>query len=161
MKKIILAGFVSSLLVGCTPMLPQSQTTSPTNKDIPGKIITLEEARTKDYGAYPKNYVQLIKEHYNNTLKDPDSVKYKEITKPKKTANGITDTYYYYVCATINAKNSYGGYTGWTTDTFDIRDGRIISTLPYVPVLNGTPLTRARDENRCHTQAEILILNPR
>ncbi len=158
MKKTVLVISLGLALTAC--VTPSPYNTNNKTQETAKKTITLEEAKTKDYGTYPKNYKQLIKSYYENVLKDPYSVKYKEITKPKKTANAITGEYYYFVCATINAKNSYGGYTGWTTDTFNIKNGEILSSLPYVPVFQGQRLTRALDENRCHTQAEILILNP-
>ncbi|EFL80900.1 hypothetical protein [Actinobacillus pleuropneumoniae] len=76
-----------------------------------------------DYGKYPKDYKVLIKNYMNKQLKDPDSAKYSEFSKPRKehviykAKSGIPltegDVYYgYSSCVQVNAKNSYGGYTG-------------------------------------------------
>lgn len=47
-----------------------------------------------------------IRRDVRKTLKDPESAKFGPMTA-KKDAKGIV-----YVCGLVNAKNSYGGYTG-------------------------------------------------
>ena len=79
--------------------------------------------------GYPNNYQEQIKHRLKITLKDPDSIKGLEITKPKvglwnygafvKGPEGKNwGNRHYYACATYNAKNSYGGYVGYKTQTF-------------------------------------------
>jgi len=83
-----------------------------------------------DYGEYPANYEAIIKAWYADNLKDPFSVVYKRISVPRQE-HMITDAknhvavYGYSVCADVNAKNSYGAYTGAERKWFLIRNGRI------------------------------------
>lgn len=74
-----------------------------------------------NYGSPPKNYKKLIRDYMSKQLKDPDSAKYSNFSIPRKehiihkTGRYITenDVYYgYSACVQVNAKNSYGGYTG-------------------------------------------------
>lgn len=153
MKKLVLAGLVSALLVGCVSNKP---TLAP---QVNKPKMTMEDAKRADYGAYPNNYKEIVRNHYEKVAKDPDSIKYKEITKPKKYANNVKGTFDYLVCVTMNAKNSYGAYTGYSTDRFHIRDGQVVSFGPLVPEFNGTKFTRALDEDWCHYKGDILMPN--
>lgn len=87
----------------------------------------------QDHGAYPDNYEEIVKKWYQVHLKDPDSAKYLSFSKPRKE-HAITSidrheaVYGYSTCATVNAKNSFGGYTGAKTTWFLIRDGQIVTT---------------------------------
>lgn len=85
-------------------------------------------APNADYGSYPTNYEQLIKTSFANSLKDPDSARYGRFSKPRKEQiiRNNQAIYGYSVCAPVNAKNSYGGYTGTHTHWFFIRDGQIV-----------------------------------
>ena len=90
---------------------------------------TQQEIASADYGVFPTNSGELIKDFYSNRLKDPDSVKYKRFTQPKQYYLGDRSSgpiYGYLVCATLNAKNSYGAYIGYSTDGFLIRNGHIV-----------------------------------
>lgn len=57
-------------------------------------------------------------------LKDPDSARFGRFSKPRKEYlyENSKPVYGYSVCAEINAKNSYGGYTGSQTYWFLIRN---------------------------------------
>lgn len=74
-----------------------------------------------DFGVYPNNYEKIAKDSLN--LKDPYSVIYQKITKPVRYHNFgeyINNPRFpflagHLVCVTLNAKNSYGGYVGYTT----------------------------------------------
>ena len=83
-----------------------------------------------DYGAMPSDYEEIIKEYFNSTLKDPYSAHYSFIKIPSKAHKGNYSTktvqYGYEVCVNVNAKNSYGAYTGNKPFWFLIRDGVII-----------------------------------
>lgn len=88
-------------------------------------------APNADYGTYPTNYVELIKANFGVTLKDPESARYGTFSKPRKehiiTSIHTKEAIYgYSVCAPVNAKNSYGGYTGTHRYWFFIRNGKIL-----------------------------------
>lgn len=96
---------------------------------------TVEETATADYGAMASaaEYKSQIESYFNSTLKDPGSIQYKSISAPRKgharIANqwmGWSTMYGYTVDATINAKNSYGGYAGFKTYSFLFRDGKLV-----------------------------------
>ena len=107
-KRLLAALFGSFLLAGCLP--------KPT-------VLTMDQIRRMDYGSYPRNYEKLIKRHLAQTLIDPHSVMYGGFTRPRKYLHVHKNQYVaagqisyypsYMVCARVNAKNSYGGYTGW------------------------------------------------
>ncbi len=95
-------------------------------------LPTPEQAATADYGSYPNNYEDIVKDYFAKTLKDPDSVKYQSISTPKKFWLGDKFTgarFGYLVCVTLNAKNSYGGYVGYQTDGLLIRNGLIVEYI--------------------------------
>ncbi|MBL0352152.1 MAG: hypothetical protein IPP03_05670 [Dechloromonas sp.] len=85
-------------------------------------------APNANYGSYPTNYEQLIKAHLSNSLKDPESARYGRFSKPRKEHVIKSDeaVYGYSVCVPVNAKNSYGGYTGNHTFWYFFRDGQIV-----------------------------------
>lgn len=114
--KIKLSGVILTLsLAGCVTM------------------PTPEEVSKADYGSYPSNYENVVKQHFDFILKDPDSVKYRSITTPQKywlgdRIDGVK--YGYLVCATFNGKNSYGAYTGYSTDALLIKNGAVVLYVP-------------------------------
>src|SRR5438045_2392337 len=79
----------------------------------------VHQLATADYGPYPENYEELAKERIGVTLLDPDSARYKLITRPVKAWAGDNDGYTIHhalsgsnpnvfgwkVCATYNSKN--------------------------------------------------------
>jgi hypothetical protein len=89
-----------------------------------------QEKANADYGAYPKNYKNIVKNYMQGVLKDPESARYKVLSSPQKfymVAGTIEELVYCYTTAfSINAKNSYGGYTGEKIYFFQIRNGEII-----------------------------------
>jgi hypothetical protein len=86
-----------------------------------------------DFGAFPSNYEAIVRAYYGQVLKDPDSALYKPSSQPKQYWLGNrfepAGAYGYLVCATVNGKNSYGGYVGYKTDGFLIRNGTIVRYL--------------------------------
>ena len=113
MKKFTLVALLSAtLLAGCYS-LPK-----PT-------IITMEQIRNLDYGRYPSDYEQIVKRHLARTLIDPNSL----------MLDGI-------LCARINAKNRYGGYTGWQERAYIIYNGQL-----YEDVLGA----------QCFNQDELMV----
>ena len=92
-----------------------------------------QEAATADYGPMPTNYEDIVKNYYGNTLKDPYSVQYQNISFPRQSWLGDRFTgakYGYLVCATLNAKNSYGAYVGYKTDGLLIHGNSVILYVP-------------------------------
>ena len=93
------------------------------------------QIRTADYGAYPSDYETIVKGWYLRNLKDPDSARFGRITRPLRE-HAIRNqfrkeaVYGYSVCARVNARNSFGGYTGFKTRWFLIRNGRIVRISP-------------------------------
>ena len=103
------------------------------------------DIETADYGAYPYDYESIIKGWYLRNLKDPGSAKFGRITRPLKE-HAITNqfkkqaAYGYSVCAQANARNSFGGYTGFVTQWFLIRNGKIVrSREPKYHIYIGRP----------------------
>ena len=92
-------------------------------------LPSTEQAESADYGSYPDNYESVVKAYYARVLKDPESIRYGNITSPQKYWLGSRfegARYGYLVCASVNAKNSYGGYVGSRTDGLLIRNGSVI-----------------------------------
>jgi len=105
MKKVIFAlalTITAVFLSGCAPKPPSQTAISSAN-----------------YGKLPEDYQQQIKNHMNSLLKDPESARY-TFEPPFKaysqdgslssTGGGVV--YGYVAGVQVNAKNSYGGYTG-------------------------------------------------
>ena len=107
---------VSVLVAACA--------TQPLGESMQPPLVNIKNA---DYGLYPKNYEVLIKAWVAENLKDPDSARYSKFSKPRQEYmfEANKPFFGYSVCAAINAKNSFGGYTGNQTYWFLIRDGKI------------------------------------
>ncbi|WP_137165392.1 hypothetical protein [Salinimonas lutimaris] len=91
-------------------------------------VPTQQEVANADYGVYPSSHESVVKNYYMMTLKDPASAQYQRVSNPQKTwlGNRIDGvTYGYLVCVTLNAKNSFGAYTGYQTDGLLIRNGKV------------------------------------
>lgn len=67
-----------------------------------------------DFGACPSAVEGLLKAWAETTLKDPDSARYVHVSKPRKewAVERQQPIYGWSVSATINARNSCGGYAG-------------------------------------------------
>ncbi|WP_159282412.1 hypothetical protein [Rahnella variigena] len=137
MKKYVLAFFVSSVLTGCGPHSTglagtseydqKMQLAKKHDQEFAEKVknINLE---TADVGHLPKNYKQLVEEAIRNVLKDPDSAKFSDMTPPRKEVmvQQRNFVYGYSTCVFVNAKNSYGGYTGKQLYWAFIRDNNVL-----------------------------------
>lgn len=89
--------------------------------------------------APPQGYQQSVPLYFETRLKDPDSAKYQYGTPAKAYANnglaygGKVAWSGYALPVAVNAKNSYGGYTGYK---------------PYVILFNGdTPVNDTSENN--------------
>jgi hypothetical protein len=91
------------------------------------KVAETVDTVNADYGPRPANHEEVIKNWANENLKDPESALYGKISKPRKEflVRDLKPYFGWSVCADINAKNSFGGYTGSKTFWFFIRDERI------------------------------------
>jgi lipocalin-like protein len=104
-------------------------------------LTPAREAAAK-YGDMPADYEKAIRKYFQEHLKYPDSVQYQEITKPLQGyTTAVTGTflmretrvYGWLVKATINAKNSHDGYTGFKTYTFLFRGENVVDTRAPLP----------------------------
>lgn len=95
-------------------------------------IPSFEEQARADYGQSitNDNARQLAEGFFQQVLKDPTSAQYKWnkvhrgfFRAPLIMGAGVTYGYILYV--SVNAKNSYGGYTGYSRYSFLFRDSRI------------------------------------
>lgn len=121
MKKIMVAVIVAAsalALAGCAPK-PPSQV----------------EISTAQYGSLPNDYQQLIKNHMNSILKDPESARYtfeppfKAYSQDGSLSSTNGGVMYGYVAGVqVNAKNSYGGYTGNQLFVFMFSNGVMYDT---------------------------------
>lgn len=121
MKKFFLAlGFtISALMItGCAPKPPSHTAISSAN-----------------YGKLPEDYQQQIKNHMSTVLKDPESARYtfeppfkaySQDGSMSSTGGGVT--YGYVAGVQLNAKNSYGGYTGNQLYVFMFSNGVMYDT---------------------------------
>jgi len=135
---------ISSLLATGTLLVLASCADTAAQKndaDVAAWRATLPEPGA-DYGSYPTNYQNAIETAFVRQLKDPDSAKFSDFTAPKHdqmvqveyATHGVgvnkTAVYGYSSCVSVNAKNSYGGYTGNKQYWFLIRNGQVMRTEP-------------------------------
>lgn len=129
-KKIsfILLFALSALLLGCAAKPP-----------------TQAEIASADYGtSMSQDQAEgLVKGFFRIYLKDPDSAKYvfSEIKRnyyQKSVISGGEVTYGYTMLFSVNAKNSYGGYTGAQDYLAFMRDGRLIAIYEE-SIISGKP----------------------
>ncbi len=108
---------------------------------------TAEDLASADYGPYPDNYRQSIKNYAQGYLKDPPSAHWKFTFLPKKSWlkywGGVR--YGYGVCTEIDTKTNEGVYTGYRTHFFLIKNGRVVQNIYD----SGKKEDRAFLENRC------------
>lgn len=101
-----------------------------------------------DYGSYPDDFEVLIRRYFSKSLKDPESARYSDFSKPIKR-HFIRDektrdvVYGYSVCVSVNAKNSYGGYTGAHDYWFFIRNGSIVKSYDTEEVMFGVKVWKS------------------
>ena len=96
--KIIIAMTALSLLVACGPALTEKSTFAPSDAQL---------TAAKTAAAYD--------------LKDPGSAQFRNIRGIQATAEtGKSATY---ICGEVNARNSFGGYVGFTPFVYNIKKG--------------------------------------
>ena len=104
-EKIAVVGMILASLAisGCSSQQPSSQA----------------QISSASFGELPKDYQEQIKNHFNVTLKDPYSAQYKFMPTFKGysqdgpwSPSGGAVFFGWVSPVLVNAKNSYGGYTG-------------------------------------------------
>jgi hypothetical protein len=87
-----------------------------------------EGMATADFGPVPVTHEEQIKQWALSALKDPESARFGRFSKPRKEWMVASQkaVFGYSVCADINAKNSYGGYTGNQRYWFFFRDDKLL-----------------------------------
>ena len=97
---------------------------------------------TAKYGAMPTNYEEAIRKYFLEHLKHPESVQYRELTKPEQgytteVTGGLLmrekREYGWTVKATIDTKNSHDRYVGFKTYTFLFRGEKIVDARLPLP----------------------------
>lgn len=107
--------------------------------------ITPEQLAAADYGQYPSNYEELVKNYFSTRLKDPYSAVY-EITAPIKgytrkapIVGGGVENFGYVVSLSVNAKGGFGGYVGAKRYRLFIRDGVVLVQIYPNPTYFSEP----------------------
>lgn len=102
-----------------------------------------------DYGIAPENPEAEIRAYMETVLKDPESARYKFEKPYKAYANrraidgGMFVWHGYRVDFSVNAKNGYGGYIGFTPYFALFRDGKV--TRAYSAAESPWTFTSIRD----------------
>jgi hypothetical protein len=88
---------------------------------------TAQQLVGADYGDEPTQYQEIIKNYMGRRLRDPDTARYEFSMTPVKAWYGASTPkqYGWAVCAHINSKNGFGGYTGQRKSYFFMRDGYV------------------------------------
>ena len=109
---------------------------------------TQQEMSAADYGPVPTNYESTIKDYLSQTLKDPYSADIKYLFEPRKDWSGLggNKQFGYAVCAQVNAKNSFGAYTGFKLAYFLIRNDQVVASTG----LGGGQLEGVGAQQQCN-----------
>ena len=93
---------------------------------------TADQLANADFGAHPDNYKEFVINFMRFRLKDPNSAKYefKEPTQGYVNAAPIRGGgiigFGYLISFVYNAKNSFGGYTGWQRGKILFNNGEVL-----------------------------------
>jgi hypothetical protein len=102
---------------------------------------TAQQLQSLDYGDYPDNYETIVHGYFDRTLKDPSSLEIQgDIPAPQRRWEKFMGSLKagYSTCVRYNAKNSYGGYVGFTTLYILIKNGQIIDAVENADRLQQT-----------------------
>jgi len=109
---VVLALSISAILSSC-----QTTTQTPENKAVVSQI--------------PNDYKQQTVAYFKKTLKDPYTVRDAEITEPTVIFVGLVNgTTAPGVCVRMNAKNSFGAYTGVEAFSVAFKSGKVFLVNP-------------------------------
>lgn len=116
MRRTLLAAALITSLVGCA--------TRP----------TADELANADYGRYPSDFQGTVKRHMQLRLKDPESARYEFRNPVVQAWSGYGGRNYGYAsCVLVNAKNSFGGYTGFQKSYYMVRNDQVVVDLHGSP----------------------------
>lgn len=125
MKSLILAFSACILFSGCVATMAEK----PSQKEDKYAVFT---AQKPDYGylpTFPEGLREMAKNHFQYRLKDPTSAIIK-VTEPEQCymraapiSGGKITQYGWCTRILINAKNSFGAYTGFQIHRIFIKDG--------------------------------------
>ena len=109
---------------------------------------TSEEMSSADYGPSPSNYEATVREYLSQNLKDPYSYDLKFLFEPRKDWSGLgaRKQFGYAVCANVNAKNSFGAYTGFKLMYFLIRNDQVVASVGGT----GAPQENISAQQQCN-----------
>ena len=87
-----------------------------------------QNSLTSDWGPYPENYQDIIKNYMQNRLFDPESALYNwyGLPFPARSSSYGNIKYGYQMKVGINAKNRMGGYTGEQIYYFFINNAIVV-----------------------------------
>lgn len=104
--------------------------------------ITQEQIAQGDYGTPPPDHKTYLKSYFESVLKDPYSAVYQfgepykgYLTKAPIAGGGI-EQFGWLVEVSVNAKNSFGGYTGMKQYLFFYKNGSW-RDVSYIQALRG------------------------
>lgn len=91
---------------------------------------TNEQISSADYGRFPDDYQQIVKDSMKKTLFDPYSAVYDDWRGPAQGyIYSSSGSYFgYRVCVEINSKNRMGGYVGSRPFHFLIKNNQVLSS---------------------------------
>lgn len=96
-----------------------------------GPRMSQEQLSSADFGR-PIDAAEakaIVKNYFNQTLKDPSSAEFRNFSVYKTYTDPAfleERRFGYIICISVNAKNAFGGYTGFKNYSLLTRDGRII-----------------------------------
>lgn len=108
---------------------------------------TNEDLVNADYGKYPADYEQIIKNYYATRIYEPDSARF-TFTKPNRRPNIVGDNtrYGYAVCGTVDAVNRSGKFIGARPFYVLIKNGHVIQHYGHQSVFINTACERQKTD---------------
>lgn len=118
-------------------------------------------------GPYPSSYDQLVRTHLQDILRDPASADVQEKRGPRLGAwysgGGLMTgprkgQPFWFVCYKINAKNAYGGYSGFKNYLFMITNGNVAGdrSSPYFNQYSNREIEDPDVSTECSRTADTL-----
>lgn len=91
---------------------------------------TGEPLSSSDFGSPPDSAEAVVRAFLRSKLKDPSSAQVEVLAGPRQlTVKGSVfgpSAYGWGICYELNAKNSFGAYTGYRKQALIWRDGRVV-----------------------------------
>jgi hypothetical protein len=135
MKTLILLFVLAPLTLLGSEAPRGLQSAKERGKEPSKKFEKTEGVSALDHGPKPIQYQRIVKAYLANRLRDENSAQYqfqepfKGYTRKAPLAGGGIENVGWVVCVRVNAKNGFGGYTGWKTWRFVIRNNELIAEI--------------------------------